>query len=79
MNKEKYYRNLFEVIIEGDKDNQDLQDYITKILPEKSSDKEYIERITCKVCDIYNAVDLDLDIYWIADNYVSMLREVEAF
>lgn len=75
----KTYRNLYEAIMEGERENQELQDYITSILPEKASDKEYIEKISNKVCDIYEAVDLNMNLYWIADNYVSMLREVQAF
>jgi len=75
----KTYRNLYEVIMQGEKENKELEDYISLILPERASDKEYIKKITCKVCNIYEATDLNLDLYWIADNYVSMLREVDAF
>ncbi|MGL4912658.1 MAG: hypothetical protein ACRC3Y_09530 [Romboutsia sp.] len=73
------YRELFKVIIKGDQENTELQDYIVKILPEKASDEKYIEKIFFKVCDIYEAMDLNVNIYWIADNYISMLREVKTF
>lgn len=79
MSNQKMYRNLYEVIMEGEREQQELQDYIALIVPERSSDKEYIEKLSYKVCDIYNEVDLNVDKYWIADNYISMLREVNAF
>lgn len=79
MSSKKSYKNLLEVIIEVEKENKELQEYIEMIVPEKSSDKKYIEKLTDKVCEIHSAVDLELDKYWIADNYINMLREVEAF
>lgn len=79
MSSQRNYRNLLEVIMDGEKEFQELEEYITTILPEKSSDKEYIQKISCKVCEIHDAVDLELDKYWIAENYISMLREVKAF
>ena len=36
-------------------------------------------KILNKVYDIYEAVESNLDLYFIADNYVNMLREVDAF
>ncbi|MGL5315826.1 MAG: hypothetical protein ACRC92_21405 [Peptostreptococcaceae bacterium] len=79
MNNKKTYINLYEAIMEGEREHRELQDYISMIVPERSSDKEYIEKLSYKVCDIYNEVDLNVDKYWIADNYISMLREVKAF
>lgn len=79
MSKQKNYRNLLEVLMEGEKENRDLQDYICEILPEKASDSKYIEKLYCRVCDIYDAIDMDIDKYWIANNYINMLREVKIF
>ena len=79
MNNIKNYTELFEVIIKGEQENTELQNYIAKILPERASDEKYIEKIFFKVCDIYEAMDLNVNIYWIADNYISMLREVKTF
>lgn len=79
MNKDNCYKNLLEAIIEGENENKKLKEYIKQILPEKSNDKEYIDKIMTKVCDMYDRIDLDVDIYWIAENYIDMLREVKAF
>ncbi len=79
MCKNNNYRNLMDVIMEGEIENSKLKEYIKKILPEKADDNDYIERITCNVHNIYNEVDLNVDIYWVAENYINILREVEAF
>ena len=79
MISKKSYKNLLEIIMEVEQENKKLQEYMEMIVPEKSLDKEYIEKLTNKVCEIHSAVDLELDKYWIADNYINMLREVEAF
>ena len=75
----KTYRSLYESIIKGERENKELHKYIKSILPEKASDEQYIDKILNKVYDIYEAVDLNMDLYFIADNYVSMLREVDVF
>ena len=75
----KTYTNLYESIIKGERENEELFEYIKSIIPEKSSDKVYINKILNKVYDIYEAVESNLDLYFIADNYVNMLREVDAF
>lgn len=79
MDNQENYRNIFEVIKQGENENIELQKYIAKILPERASDEKYIEKLFYKVCDIYDVIDLDVDIYWIAKNYISMLREVKCF
>ncbi|MGL6107018.1 hypothetical protein [Romboutsia sp.] len=73
------YERILKVIVEGEEENQNLLNYIKTILPEKANDEEYIERITYNVYEIYDEIELDIDIHSIADNYINILREVKTF